>query len=223
MCKKPINYANTVIYRICCNDPEVKETYVGSTTNLTKRRQLHKYSCNNPKTKEYATSKYVFIRAHGGFAEWSVILVEAYAATDHEDARRRERHWMEYYTAKLNMIKPYVSKCEVKQSVRANYIENKKKISEWQANYRIENTEQFVEYRAANKERISKNDKEYRLANKERFIEQRAKKYAENKEQVAAKAREYRIANNEHVTARDRAYYAANKLKKQNALKMDPL
>ena len=45
----PIKYENGLIYKIVCNDPNITDCYIGSTTNIVKRRQSHKSACNNKK------------------------------------------------------------------------------------------------------------------------------------------------------------------------------
>ena len=51
MPKTPIDYSKACIYKICRKDIEIKEVYVGSTTNLIQRRKGHKTRCNNGKSK----------------------------------------------------------------------------------------------------------------------------------------------------------------------------
>ena len=51
MPKKEIDYQNTIIYKIVCNDLNVKDVYVGHTTDFTKRKSHHKSSCNNHNSK----------------------------------------------------------------------------------------------------------------------------------------------------------------------------
>ena len=48
---KAVDYSKTVIYKIVCNDLEVKDIYVGSTSNFRNRKNKHKIKCNNEKTK----------------------------------------------------------------------------------------------------------------------------------------------------------------------------
>ena len=51
---------NFIIYKIVCNDLDVKYTYVGSTKDFTKRKCLHKSNSNNEKyghKKLYSTMK----------------------------------------------------------------------------------------------------------------------------------------------------------------------
>ena len=52
MPKTPMDYSKTIIYKIVCNDLSIKECYVGHTTDMTKRKCSHKYSCNNMKSEK---------------------------------------------------------------------------------------------------------------------------------------------------------------------------
>jgi len=51
MPKIPIDYSKTIIYKIVCNDLNVKDCYVGHTINMTKRKWAHKSRCHNDKDK----------------------------------------------------------------------------------------------------------------------------------------------------------------------------
>lgn len=121
MCKTPIDWSKTQIYRICADDPTIEQQYVGSTTNLIKRRQTHKNATNNPNNRSYNELKYVFIHEHGGWDAWSVALIEAYAASSSEDARRRERHYIEFHTAELNTMKRPAVSAEETRTCKVNY------------------------------------------------------------------------------------------------------
>ena len=47
MVKNNLDYSNTIIYKITCNDTNVSDLYVGHTTNFIERKRGHKYSCVN--------------------------------------------------------------------------------------------------------------------------------------------------------------------------------
>ena len=47
------DYNNTIMYKIVCDDLNVKDCYVGHTINMTKRKCWHKSSCNNEKNKNH--------------------------------------------------------------------------------------------------------------------------------------------------------------------------
>ena len=42
MPKNNINYSNTIIYKIVCNDLNIKDLYRGSTTDFHNRKSNHK-------------------------------------------------------------------------------------------------------------------------------------------------------------------------------------
>jgi len=51
------DFSKTVMYKIVCNDLNVKECYVGHTINMVKRKCVHKSACNNEKIN-HTISKY---------------------------------------------------------------------------------------------------------------------------------------------------------------------
>jgi predicted GIY-YIG superfamily endonuclease len=73
-----VNYNNSIIYKLCCKDPEITEIYVGSTTNFYRRKQKHKSTCNNSNDKGYNLNIYQFIRDNGGWENWQMVEVERY-------------------------------------------------------------------------------------------------------------------------------------------------
>ena len=103
---KTSNYSNCVFYRLVCRDPTVTECYVGHTCNEVKRRYGHKYNCTNDKSKKYNLWVYRFIRDHGGWDNWQLIIHEALAVTNKAAAVWRERFWCEFYNATLNKQVP---------------------------------------------------------------------------------------------------------------------
>ena len=69
-------YENAVVYKLCCDDPEITDIYVGSTCNFTVRKYQHKTACNNQNAKEYNRNVYKFIRENGGWNNWSMIFIK---------------------------------------------------------------------------------------------------------------------------------------------------
>lgn len=128
------NYANTVIYKICCKNTDITDIYVGHTTNIKRRIILHKDRCNNPKDKYYHLKVYEFIRNNGGFDNWDIIVLEEYPCNSFSDAIKREREYYETLKATLNMIYP--------QRTNKEYKECKK---QYNKEYRIENSEKINE------------------------------------------------------------------------------
>ena len=115
MPKKTINYNNTIIYKIVCNDINIKELYVGSTTDFRRRKSQHKTACN------YIINKlkvYEMIRQNEGWNNWQMVEIEKYPCNDGNEARARERYWFDHLNASMNMIKPYVTRDEVNENRR---------------------------------------------------------------------------------------------------------
>ncbi len=105
MPKTPIDYSKAVVYKICCLDVTIADVYVGSTTDLRKRRSQHKSACNNPKEGR-KTKVYMFIRDHGGWDNWDVVLVEAFPCSNADELHARERYHVEALKSTLNAGTP---------------------------------------------------------------------------------------------------------------------
>ena len=102
----PIKYENGLIYKICCNDPNITDCYIGSTTNIIKRRQQHKYNYTNEKSKKYQYYIYQFIRENCGWDNWSLVLIEYYPCNNKLELEKRERYYIEEFHATLNRFIP---------------------------------------------------------------------------------------------------------------------
>ena len=139
-------YQNASIYKIVCNDPNVKDCYIGSTCNLYKRKSQHKTVCHNEKYKNYNLRVYDCIRANGGWGNWSVIQIEAYPCNSKRELELRERHHLEELKANLNCCIPTRSSKQY--------------------------SKQYIEI---HRERINERKKEYRKNNKDKIKENRSK------------------------------------------------
>jgi hypothetical protein len=148
-------YSKTVIYKLVCNDPNIKEIYVGSTCNFTRRKSKHKSRCNDVNDKAYNQKNYQFIREHGGWENWSMVIIEKYPCNDNIEKRIRERYWYELLNGQLNMTRPHITDEELKE-------------------YKKEHTK---EYNKDNTHKISANKKQYYENNKNDILEKAKTKY----------------------------------------------
>lgn len=98
---------NYSIYKIFCKNPEVKDIYVGSTTNLKDRMKTHKSTSNNPNNPHGSFKLYTTIKANGGWDNWSYELLEQLENVAKIDARKREEEWTNQLGATLNTWKAY--------------------------------------------------------------------------------------------------------------------
>lgn len=102
MPKNAIDYSKCLMYKICCLDPSISDIYVGMTTNYDKRKGLHKDNCCNKKSINYNFYIYQFIREHGGWTNWNMIIIEQYPCSSNLEARKREYELIISLGATLN-------------------------------------------------------------------------------------------------------------------------
>ena len=140
MPKTAIDYSNTIIYKICCRDPSVTYEYYGHTTDKINRKKHHKYNCNDENNKHYNLKIYQTIRENGGWDNWQFIVVEEYPCQNVNEARLRERHWIELKRPTLNTNIPG----RIHEEWRNDNIEQ---ISENKKKYHQENRERILEYK----------------------------------------------------------------------------
>lgn len=107
MPKEIIDYSNTIIYKIICNDASINDVYVGHTTNFTKRKYQHKISCANLKNN---IKIYNIIREHGGWDNWTMVEIAKYNCKDRTEARIKEQQYYEELKPTLNSCPPYIGK-----------------------------------------------------------------------------------------------------------------
>jgi hypothetical protein len=187
-------YEKTIIYKLVSNDLNIKECYVGSTTNFTKRKHDHKRDCNNCDRKAYNQKKYQFIRANGGWDAWCMIEIEKYPCNDNNEARTRERFWFEQLNANLNVKMPIRTEEEYKEYSKI-----------------YQHTEQRKEYMENHKEQASERSRIYYETNKEEILQKDKQHYKQNKEQILEYHKQYYEHNKETVDEKNKIYHQNNK------------
>jgi hypothetical protein len=138
MPKTPINYENTIIYKLVCKDVSIIDCYVGHTTDFIRRKQQHKNCCNNQNNRMYCGRVYEFIRNNGGWDCFDMVMIETYPCKNVYEAHSRERHWIETLNAKLNISIPTRTRQEY-------YEDNKNKVLEYHKKYYEENKNKVLE------------------------------------------------------------------------------
>jgi len=150
MPKKPIDYTNSSIYKLCCRDTDITDCYVGSTTNFRSRKYQHKNSCNNENLKDYNLKVYQFIREHGNWENWDMVLIEKVNVNDGNELHKEERKWIEQLNATLN--------CQLPTRTRKEWCEdnreyNNKKSKEWRENNKGYHLKKSKEWHENNKQK----------------------------------------------------------------------
>ncbi len=105
MPKQNIDYSKCIIYKFYCKDENIKECYVGMTTDITRRIYAHKLSCKNEKSKNLYL--YTFINNNGGFNNWIIEKIEDYPCNNSIEAHDRENYWINKLEAELNSNVPF--------------------------------------------------------------------------------------------------------------------
>ena len=152
-----------IIYIIKCKDKNIKDCYIGSTTNLKKRIINHKSDCNNENTKNYNAKKYQFIRENGGFDNFYFeILENDIEFNNRKELNKIERYYVEEFKSNLNTELP----CRTKKELKELKQKLRKKYKDYDKQYRIDNKEKMTEYYNINKEKIKEKNKEHYNINK---------------------------------------------------------
>jgi hypothetical protein len=211
MPKTPINYENTIIYKIVCKDLSITDCYVGHTTDFIRRKQQHKNCCDNQNNKKYYRKVYKYIRDNGGWDNFDMIMIEKYSCKNKYEAHSRERYWIETLNAKLNIAIPTRTKqeyCkdnkdEIKEYRKIYYEDNKDDIIEKSKAYYKDNIVEIKEYRKIyyqdNKDDIIERSKAYYEENKNKVLESQKKYTEENKNKILAYKKLYREKNAEKI------------------------
>jgi len=192
MPKIPMDYSKTIIYKIVCDDPNVKDCYVGHTTDMTKRKWAHKSVCNNEKNKGHNLKIYKIIRENGGWDNWTMLLVEKFACKDKHEACKREREIFEELDAKMNTFTPYLTHEETKQ-IHKQY--NK----QYREDHKQQYKQYYQQYREEHQEQLKQYIKQYREEHQEEIKEQYKKYYQEHKEKIKQYSKQYNKEHQEEI------------------------
>ena len=159
--------------------------YVGHTFNLYIRTVQHKSSCNNPNCKEYKVKSYQVICANSGFNNLNIEAVENYTeCSSLEDARKKERYWIQHLHANLNRY------CPIRTSD-----ERKEPFKELSKQWNINNPEYFKKWENNNKERRREYKKEY-MKEYNKYKEYQKEYYIINKLQQTQEQQQQQATNN---------------------------
>jgi hypothetical protein len=126
MPRVPIDYSKIAIYKLVCNDLNVHNVYVGSTTNMVNRKNTHKFHCMNKSSKGYNQKKYKIMRLNGGWYNWSMILIEYFPCNNKLEASAREYFYIELLNSDMNTQVPGRTSPQYRQDNRSILNEREK-------------------------------------------------------------------------------------------------
>lgn len=131
MPKVPIDYKNTIIYKIVHKDDyENTNIYIGSTTDFIRRKNNHKDCSQNLNKKSYNDKKYQYIRENGGWGDFNMVEVEKFPCNDGNEARAREEYWRSYFNAQLNSKKSFTTDQERLDQMKCYYTAHKERMND---------------------------------------------------------------------------------------------
>ena len=150
MPKIETDYSNTIIYKITCKDTNIKDLYVGHTTNFVQRKYSHEKLCINKKSPNYKCKLYETIRNNGGWENWNMEVIDFFKCHDHYQARQKEQEYFISLNATLNSIEP-MSKPKVNlQKTTTNMEKNNIFICEY-CNFKCNKQSSFIRHKETNK------------------------------------------------------------------------
>ena len=199
------DYQLTKIYYIPVGD----ERYYGHTAQkyLSTRQTGHQRDFLIALNNDKVTRKVHKALAEAGMTTDQIecVFVENYPCECVEEAKARERWWIENYGT-LNMTIPT-------RTLMEYYEQNKDKIAE----YREQNKDKIAEYREQNKDKIAERKKNYREQNKDKIVEYQKAYREQNKNAEYQKAYykrnkdkivEYRKQNKDKIAEYKKEYRA---------------
>ena len=170
------------IYRISHKlDYDNNNVYIGSTTNLHRRKIQHKSTCISENDKAYHYKLYEYIRENGGWENFQFIILRVCEDANKKELIKLEQSFIDVYEPTLNTKSASHTKDEW-------YKKNKERIKIQRADYRIENREEII-----------KKKKEYYEKNKEEILKKQKGYQQEHKEECNRRSREYREIHKEEL------------------------
>ena len=197
------DYSKCVMYKLVCKDKDIKDCYIGSTCNHSRRKSQHKNCCNNEKSKGYNIKVYKFIRDNGGWGNWDFVIIEKYPCNDKVEKGIRERYWIELMGT-LNTEIPSRTK---KEYYEKNKEKNKEHYKEYRDNNKDKAKEYQKEYRDNNKDKRKEYQKEYRDNNKDKAKEYKKEWYEKNKEKIKEYSKKNKTKEYERKKTRNKQPY----------------
>lgn len=111
--RKEIFPAVIAFYRIYCKNPDVDDSYIGSTNNLKQRVREHQSRCMNLADPAYSRPLYTAIRANGGLNNWEFEEIECVECATRDEMRHIEEDFVYIHGANLNKNRAFARKAPI--------------------------------------------------------------------------------------------------------------
>ena len=149
-----VDYSKGFIYKICCLDPNVKECYVGCSTDFKSRRQKHKEACCVEGRKGHHYKVYQFIRANGGWNNWRMVILHDFPCKSKRELEQEETRVMLELNSELNARVSYQTQ-ERKREVEEKKNKTLREKIATNPEYKAKRDKQRRESREKNKDAIN--------------------------------------------------------------------
>jgi len=107
------------IYKIYDNNNK-EEFYIGSTKNFSSRMSHHKKNVRNKVGKLYWCKVYQYIRANGGWDNFTKDIIEAGTCSDCKFIKQKEQYYITLHKPTLNSISSCISELVLKDILSNN-------------------------------------------------------------------------------------------------------
>ena len=92
------------VYEIVSNDKNITKVYIGSTWDMNDRNRRHKNRCNNENNRHYNYPVYCFIREHGGWDNWNMIVIDSDECMDKTELNCAEQFYIDMSGGIKNLL-----------------------------------------------------------------------------------------------------------------------
>lgn len=106
-------------YKIFDNNNK-DEFYIGSTNNFSSRKSKHKKAVNNKVSKKYYLRLYQYIRANGGWDNFTMEIIHEMDLDSRASARKEEQAIIDILKPTLNSICASICKTVVDEHIEVN-------------------------------------------------------------------------------------------------------
>ena len=97
-----IDYSKTHFYKVVCRDLNIKDCFVGYTTDFKSRTSEHKRQSQKSILNGPNSMLYYFVGQHGGWDNFQMVLIKTRECEGSLDAHRIRLEYMEEFNAKLH-------------------------------------------------------------------------------------------------------------------------
>lgn len=150
-----------IFYRISCINDAIKDFYIGSTTDFTKRKYQHKYYTNNPKYNSKCAYLYKTINNNGGWDNWVMEIIDCKLFDNIINARIHETKLIEEHKSSLNKIRAFITEEQRQENVKKWLSTHKEHTREKQREWNAKNPNYKKEWNAKNSDRVKAYNKKY--------------------------------------------------------------